>query len=62
MCFSDFHGCRQRYASVIKLDKAYAMTDYFGMKYPLNQRQIMPTPTANGIDSGSCAKGQTLEQ
>ena len=38
MCLSDFHGYAQRYASVIKLDKAYAMTYYFVMKYPLNQR------------------------
>jgi antitoxin YefM len=37
---------QHRYASVIKLDKAYAMTYYFGIKNPLNQRRIMPTLTA----------------
>ena len=34
------------YASIIKLDKAYAMTYYLDIENPLNQRRIMPTLTA----------------
>jgi len=39
-------GDLSRYASIIKLDKAYAMAYYFGIENTLNQRRIMPTLTA----------------